>query len=201
MPIKSANKYLYPILSCVIFSFGYLMSKITNLPFFSIQKEINPLHLLSILTTILVAVLISIIFDQHKEKNKIGKSLFFKRINDIDFMLDKLHETLESSSIDLIHAISVNKRLRSAMTFVFIALKKNKIIVDTQKAQIDKYLKELNVSMTSTPVSSAETNSSPTIEIRAGLITYSDQRASQIGSQIEVLRNELFKLQMLINDH
>lgn len=194
------NKYLHIVLIIIVFTFGYIVSKIVNIPHFSIQKEINPIHLISILTTIFVAILISIIFDQHKERNKVGKGLFFDKIEDIYNILEKIHGLIETKKIDLSTATSSIKRLRSSIRFIFVALENKRIVATDHKNRIESILKDMNSAMTNTPIAETHSTANTPLSISDGVITYSQQRAAHISSQVEVLKNELFKLQMTIND-
>jgi len=194
------NKIIFIIFVFLAFIFGYLVSKMVNLPGISVQKEVNPLHFISILTTLSVAIVVSIIFDQFKEKNKVGKSLFFKRIEDVIEITDKINSHIEREEIEYSIAVSMNKRLRSSMIFIFKALIEKNIIDNHQKDKIEKLLKDINNSMTNTPISPDGDNGHDLLKIENGIIKYSHQRSSQICSRIEVFKNELFNLQMAIND-
>jgi hypothetical protein len=119
--------------------------KVVDIPGIRVSGDINPLHFMSILTTVFVAVLVSIFFDQHKEKNKVGKGLFFKRIDDVLKIIDNIHEHIDKCEIEITAAASINKRLRSSISFIFSALENKKIVARSEKDKIERILKDINI--------------------------------------------------------
>jgi len=182
------------IVSLVI---GILIGEMCIIPGLTIQKEINPVHAISIFTTILIAILVSIIFDKEKEKNNSEKQLIVNRINSALEIADLLHSKVAEKQIELSSAVSIIKRINITVSCIYKTLELVKLKVTPDKSECQGRIKDLNVSMTYTSVCD-KGKPSPHIAVIKGILTYSPQRVSELETQIEHLKNMLLELQVHI---
>jgi hypothetical protein len=168
---------------------------------FAIQREINPVHALSILCTTFVAVFVAVLIDRNRSKDKSEKELFLKRVDAISAIADCLHEKISEQRIPLSEATSRLKRITSSVRCVYKTFNAaNSRMVTIPDSDVYSILRELNVLMTFTqPVAIAGRVDAP-ITISKGVCTYSVSRGAEIESQVEALKNILFRIQIDIND-
>ncbi len=182
------------IISLII---GILIGKMCIIPGLTIQKDINPVHAISIFTTILIAILVSIIFDKEKEKNNSEKQLIVNRINSALEIADLLHYKVAEKQIELSSAVSMIKRINITVSCIYKTLELVKLRIAPDKSECQAKIKDLNNLMTYTSVCD-KGKPSPHIAVVKGLLTYSPQRVSELETQIEHLKNILLELQVHI---
>jgi hypothetical protein len=54
--------------------------------------------------------------------------------------------------------------------------------------------------MTNTPILAESKTDEPPLKVENGILIMNKKRSAQVIAQIEVLKNELFNLQMTVND-
>jgi hypothetical protein len=180
----------------VLFSIGILVGKICFFPGVTMGREINPVHAMSILVSLLIACILAIWIDRHKEKNKTEKSLVIKRIDDSIIILESIHEKVLTKSIGVVEAASLLKRLAMQIG----CLKKLVAVRDIcNPEKFDKCISdisELKDLLTSTPAAEELPSGEATVRASDGIYYYSKNRISEIETKVEILKNDTFELQM-----
>lgn len=188
------------VLFCLIWVIGVLCGKLITVPGVAISKEVNPLHGVSILSSIFIAIYIALILDKHKECKKIQRELVFRRIDEIYENIASLYLKLENKSINLTEANLVSKRIWT----LFDSLKKliemsNICSIKGFDSSFREKHKELKNLMTNTPIDPTEYDCPP-IKVEDGIVKYSQSRVQEIESCIDSLKSCIFELQITITN-
>jgi hypothetical protein len=179
-------------ISCII---GILVGKILFIPGISIQHEINPVHALSVISTLFVAIVVSILFTQEKDKNKGKKEIVLNRVCAGFEICDSLHGRIIDNKIDHSHAVSVFKRIAIVTKCVFYACKTIGLTITMNEAKFNEQAKRLKDLMTNTPIIPDDLTTPP-IKITKGIIEYNSNRIAEIETELEKLRNMFLELQI-----
>ena len=188
------------VLFFLIFFAGACIGKMMHSDYFVLQKEINLVHVLSVLCTVFVAVLVAVLIDRNKSKSKSEKDLFLNRINQITAIADCLHDKIIERSISLIEATSRLKRIRSSVRCIYQAFASTNKLIGITEVSVQAILKEINTLMTYTPSGQEVEGAILPICISNNVCTYSVSRSAEIEGQIELLKNTLFRIQIEINN-
>lgn len=90
---------------------GYLLSKCIFPGPITWEKELSPLHALSIVSSILIAVIISMFFNTRQDKVKIKKTFYNERINKLEKYLLEYSKLFENSEIIESRINFLNKKI------------------------------------------------------------------------------------------
>lgn len=185
----------------VIFLIGFLIGKIFDIPGITIDTKLNPLHALSILVTLLIAIFISVLFQKNKDINNTANSIVIKRIDKIIEILDSLNELILDGSIETGKAPSISKRVYSSLKCVFASLTENNINISVDFKTVEDKNRKIKDLLTNTPAlsDSSITLVSPPIKVEEKKYIYNADRISEIEKEIEDLKNDLFKAQLEVN--
>ena len=191
--------FVFIPIACIV---GYIIRcYCQNFSFFVIKKEIDLLNILSLLTTIIIAILVSIVISKEREKDRIKKNLIIKRIDDLVLLIDSLHKSLFDAKIKLTSIFSILKRINTTMNCLkYICCK-----IDDSDNKIEKnmtLIKEIKTDLTYTEIKKniAIDKSMLPIYVEDDFCHYSPQRIQEVETKIEKLKNQLFNLQIFINE-
>jgi hypothetical protein len=189
---------LWIILCVVTFVIGFLVAKMVSVPYLSMQKEINPLHALSIITTLFIAILVSIVYDREKEKQKNVKQLIINRICNAFELSDNLYLKL-IEQIEIITVSSSLKRINMIIECVHKLCERGDVQIKFEKSLFLEKVKSIRDLMTSTPVIGDDiVTAVPQISVEKNSVKYSKGRIAEIEVQIDQLKNLFLELQITV---
>lgn len=192
------NNNYYWILLITVFLIGVIFGIFVDIPGITIDTKINPLHALSILVTLFIAVSISVVFQKNKDINNTANSIIIKRIDKIIEILDSLNELILEESIETTKGNSIPKRIHSSLKCVFDSLIENTINISIKFETIEEKHRKIKDLLTNTPAKTDSTDSPP-VKVENEKYVYNATRVSEISKNIEDLKNDLFKTQLEIN--
>lgn len=166
------------------------------MPDITIDTKLNPLHALSILVTLLVAFLVTVVFQTKKELNNSQNSIIVKRVDKVIELLDDLSDQVESGNVAVNLAPSITKRAHTSLNYIWNAFPEYNIIVTTGFDAVQNEARKIKDLLTTSPVS--ESAGQP-VKIEDGKYVYNEPRIAEITFHIENLKNILFKTQLEIN--
>lgn len=183
------------IIICLIaFGAGYLLAKCTN---DNVQwdDKINPLHALSIVSSVLIAIFISIFFNTKQESKKNKKSFYYERLKRVESYVQEYAKLLSEEKILLQQVTSINKKIGTFKTELnkkkekvnFIPLKDLDIFFDELETQL-KLLRDLSTNTT-------ELNKMD-IYVENNHVNYSKKRKEDLELILEKIDFILFDLRM-----
>lgn len=187
------------ILCTLAFLMGCLVGKMVHLHIVNFQREVSPVHALSVLGTIFVAVFVAVLIDRNKSKDRNEKELFLRRVDAIAEIADGLHESVVTGEIKLIEATSKIKRIKSSIRCIFTALKTANLSIKTKDFEMLQIAKELNFLMTYTPPKGKAKTTDTPIQVTKSVCRYSATRTTEIEAEVERLKNCLFGIQIEVN--
>lgn len=180
----------------VLLIIGILIGKLCFIPGVTMGREINPVHALSILVSLLIACILAIWIDRHKEKNKTEKSLVIKRIDDSILILETIHEKLLSHSIGVVEVASLLKRLSMQINCLKKLVCTHSICRPDQFEKCINEISDFKALITSTPAVEEEPGIEPAVRAVDNIYHYSKNRIIEIETKVEILKNYTLELQM-----
>ncbi len=181
---------------------GIWIGKVTDFPHFEISKSIDLINVLSILVTVLLAILITVYFDKRKSDNRIEKDLILRRVDNIYEITNELQREAISGEIPYTEAASSIKRINTSMQSIYKTVDKCEFsIKDDIKTSIRNAISDLRDILTDTPkMTEAQIEKSDLpIEVKNGIIKFNRQRISQIEVKFDSLKDKLLELEIRIN--
>ena len=190
--IKLWHVLVLCLLSAII---GALIIRMVDIPGIKIQKDINPLHALSIVLTLFVAIYISIIFDHKKEALKSIKQVLINRITSVNEIIDSLQIETATGCCEYSRVTSSIKRIFISISCILKICKLSKIEYNDLEEKIKVQSNTVKTLMTETPISAS---GNVEISVSEGKINYNPSRRSEIETAIEALKNIILDLQYKI---
>src|SRR5258706_6320244 len=111
MKKKLSKKVIKIAIYSAFLSTGFVVGKIFSVSYFSIDTKINIIDVLSILTTLFAAYVLSTVIDKEKEDHRTEKDLILKRIEDIYQLIEDTNLKLTASTVPYQVAASKIKRI------------------------------------------------------------------------------------------
>lgn len=196
MPKNIIKPILYSILGIII---GFLIAKIPSLSKVSVSPEIPLFDIISLVVTVLLAIYVAKILEKDVQNSQVGKQMYIAKIEQNENILSSINEYLGQETIMLSKISNLLHRYRSIQSTIHTALKdkskKGKFSSDCES--IENEAKELNKLLTMTPIDSSDQSN---ITIRDGVITYSNNRITEITTCLLRIDNLLFNLKHRINN-
>lgn len=181
---------------------GIVIGKFLDFPYFEISKTIDLTNILSILVTILLAILITVFFDKKKNDNRIEKDLILRRVENVYEITNELQREAISGAIPYTEAASSIKRINTSMQSIYRTVEKCEFTIkDDIKQSIKSAISDLRDILTDTPkLTEAQIESSDLpIEVKDGIISFNRQRIGQIEARFDILKDNLLELEIRIN--
>lgn len=181
---------------------GYLLAKYIQVPYFEVSKSIDISNVLSLITTVWVAVAISTVFEKQNSDRRVEKDLIIDRVGAIHSVADSLQIGSQSGSIHLAEANSSLKRISTALQSVFKIIDRSHFtITEDIKERVNQSLADIRTTLTNTPAITQDPGGIQDIPIavRDGIIIYNQDRISQLEVKFESLKDLLLELQIEIN--
>jgi len=190
------NWILLSILICISVFAGFLIAKMLTIPGLTVDTKINPLHALSIITSIFVAILVTIYFNRENDKLQRSKQLIIGRISAAFEVCDNLHCKIVDGQVDYATVVSGLKRINIICNCIYNLSARVNIKISIAKANYEAKIKAINALMTDTPIVGTEPTAQEPIKIENGIIKYSKERISEVETQIDQLKNTILELQV-----
>lgn len=194
---------LRTFLLCVLFAtvllIGFLIGKMVSVPNLSFETNINPLHGVSILVTLFIALLLSIFFDTNKSKVIGQKEIMIKRMDKILEMIDGLQNHVLAGKVDVQFGIAFTKRFNGATSYIWASLATQGVRVKLAQGDIESVARQLKDLLTNTPAYNDDAQGAPPIRVVDKSFEYSPARIAELIANLEDLKNKLFQTQLEIN--
>ena len=193
---RQINRLILILTSTVIFIAGFLLGKLYKIPYFELEKKINPVDIFSIVVTISLAIIITKYIEKEKEDTRTEKDLLIKRLDNIfDWLEDnKAKIYLEAYYQEVTYYI---KKISTNINYLFSAIAETEIKANNLKSDINNSIKNIRDLMTNTPLIYDLFNNPITVE--KNIIKYSIFRKNEIEVEHDHLIESLLRLQLLIN--
>ena len=149
------------LLLLTVFFLGFIVSKAFDVPGITIDTNINPLHALSIIVTLLIALLITVYFQTNKEVNNVANGIIIKRIDKIIDIIDSLHDSIIEENITTSSAPSTVKRIHTSLKYISTSLSDQEIKVSVEFNDLEIETRKINDLLTNTPADNSNTSVSP----------------------------------------
>ncbi len=174
---------------------GFIIGKIVFIPGISVQHEINPVHLISVISPIFVAVVISIIFAKERDNIKEIKGLILQRSCSVLDICESVHQYILNRQIAFSTAVSLLKKLSINTKCIFATCKETKIQLSKSESDLINQIKNINNLMTNTPVGPEDESVQP-VRVEENIIHYEKNRVSEIELDLDKLQSMVLSLQV-----
>lgn len=190
---------LYIVLFFTLIAIGMFIGKWFEVPYITIDPKINLLHGLSLLSTLFIALAITLVFDTQKKRDSTLKEIMIKRIDKLVHALDDLQNEVSTGKVGLQFAVAFPKRLLGSVKYIWGAFLLNHIKVRVEEKNIVTTVRELRQLLTTTPTQAEKLLKNDLAVVDEDFLVYGAPRIAQIIAVIETLKNEFFSVQLSIN--
>jgi len=195
--MRSKGIVFVVMISIIVFIVGLLLGKMIDVPGFTLNKEINPLHAISILVPLIIAIVFTWFFSREQEKERVLKSILIKRIGELVEFVDYVQDRLMNGEINIHFAPTISKKIWSALTCTRYSIVESKSPVPFDVGEAELILRKINRLITETPSDGG--GNTETTTISNGIYNYSLARKSEINRNLDNAKNALYRLQIRIN--
>lgn len=187
---------LFSIVGIII---GFALAKASLLDNIRISPEIPVFDIVTLVVTVILAIYVAQILERDVQNNQVSKAMYIAKIEQNENILSSLNDYIGQDTILLSKINNILHRYRTTQNTIHTALKekdkKGKFNDDCNK--IESETKELNKLLTMTPIDNSDQSN---ITIRDGVITYSNNRVTEISTCLLKIDNLLFDLKHKINN-
>jgi hypothetical protein len=167
---------------------GVFLCKFFDFPYFGVDKNINLIHLLSVLSPIAVGVYINRVISKNNEKSAQINKIFNRKIEETEDLINSLSENIQSLQFDFYKIVNKITRIKRCIKL----MQKHGIINEVEARD---YLEVFS------HVSTALTQSDKDVKISKGIITINNNFSVFIIDTLDRVQNELFEKSMdIINE-
>lgn len=193
-------KFINICLLLTVFVIGITVGKLFSLPKeIVIDNNINPMHALSILVTLLIAILITVFFQTRKEINNTENEIIIKRIDKIVEIIDCLHDSVCSGKVAVSQAPALVKRIYNSSKYIWESSFDDQTInISIKLDSIETETRKINDLLTNTPAINTDIQKPP-VKVVEDKYEYNDARIVEIEQHLEELKNKLFQAQLEVN--
>lgn len=177
---------------------GIVVGKCINWKYFEISKEISLVEFLNVFITIGLTLYIASILEKRLKQEQFKSDLYIAKICDIERHLNQLEELVQDKDVPYqkinihVHVVGIAKNsLVKSLSDVY----KNGEI-DTINNTITAKHKELKSLLTDRPIDKQDKS----VIVKNNMITFSSDRISEIVALSYTIKEEYFKLKVLINE-
>lgn len=192
------NKIIYSI---IIFAIGTTLGKLFDWGYFELSKEIKIVDALTLFSTIGIGLYVANVLQREVQNDRVEKDLFLNKIGEIEGHLTTIENIVENNNAPY---LKVNNQIQQC------GIKKNQIdrnkqnlINKRQKSEvkiidgsIKNKIRRFKRLLTETPITSI---TGQDIVIINGQVTYSSSRIVEIISLSNSIKEDLFRLKIIIN--
>ncbi|WMN11922.1 hypothetical protein QYS49_31790 [Marivirga salinae] len=195
------NKFYQILILIVAFISGIIVNEIfVNWSFITFNPELSISNLLSVGTTLIIAIFLTNYFDRSKFHSRKKVDLIINRLGEINNVLNDISNDLEDGKISYQKAASRLKKIYG----IYLSISKeaenlkNINISKLGNNQFEDKFKHLKDLLTNTPKidKTKISNSEIPLEVKDGIIFYHQNRLTEINYLFEILNNTIFGLQL-----
>ena len=200
--MQSSSRIL--IYLCILL-LGIILGKvIISWPLLKMDYTISLVDLFSIISTVILALLISYYFEKQKQKSEKEKELVLNRLSDINDLIDNLLTRLEDGFMPIQDATSKVKRINLIFLNILDIIKKTDVNLDeTISDSFFEKNKELRDLLTKTPqiVDWEEVSGilQEDISVANDKLVFSEPRVAEIETHLEKMKGDLVEIQLFIS--
>lgn len=196
-PSKGSSLAIWLLICTLCLVLGWILGKAVTFGIFEVDPQINVVDVVSILVTILAAVILGVVIDKRKLDGRSMKDLFIGKANKIEAILETLESEVARGPYPLGMATASLKRMNVTFIDLCKRLQENGISVPPKiGTDFKNNLRTLKDRLTNTPpVGTSDTS----ITIHQDTVTLSPSRLALAKSDIDKIESNLFQLQLVIN--
>lgn len=198
MPMKMRSKI---VCSIIIFSIGITVGKLFDWGYFDLDKNISIIQALTLFVTVGVGLYITRALEREVQNSRVEKDLFLLKVTEIEEHLLTIEKLIEDDNISFLKVTNQLHQLGVKRNLVFTNIKSasNKYPLD-QLLEKENVLKRetliLKKMLTNTPIAGTDQTE---INVNDNIVTYSPKRIIDILTESNSLRDELFRVKIIIN--
>lgn len=198
------NKLINIVLSIIIFFCGFIISKYFQVPELTLNKQIDGINVLSILISIVIALVFYRYFDKIKEDRVREKELILNRVEEIYQIVNEDSLVFNNSKLEYSQAASSLKRIGMQIKNIENILNICNISLEEDfYKKIIEIIRRLKDLQTDTPYKVLDSEDLKKVdlplEVKEGIITYSKSRINEINKEYDNLKNAILDYQLKIN--
>ena len=196
------NKLIQGGLYLLCIAFGYVLTRLIEIPHFEISKTIDISNIFTLIITAWLAILITTVFEKQNNDDRVEKNLIITRVGNIYDIAASLQLESNSGRIHITEASSSLKRINTALNSIYRIVEKCHFnITDDLKDRLKQSLSDIRITLTNTPSLTDEHLSAKDlpIEIKDSIIHFNKERVSQLEVKFDTLKDLLLELQIHIN--
>lgn len=198
MHMKTRDKIIY---SFIIFSIGLTLGKVIDWGYFELSKEISIIDALTLIVTVGLGLYIAKVLESEVQNDRIEKDLYLSKISEIEEHLSTLEHLIEGDNISYLQITNQLHLCNIKRNLIFNNIKS----ITNNKLQSELVAKEKTLKRRNRRLRNLLTNSpregeiNNNILIEDNIIIYSPERIIEILSESNSIKDELFRVKIIVN--
>ena len=166
--------------------------------FFHFSNELNPLHGLSVLASLVGIFYVSLILDKNKDSTRSKRDIVLRCLDQFSKKLDDLEIIVNSNdSIPYHDVVSAVKKIGMQHKQFNRIFELSKIKIDSKLTSYEEHHRELR-RLVSDPPKGRNGSKKDGLEIKANIVRYGENRTEEIVDLIGIVKGLLIEEQLLL---
>lgn len=168
-------------------------------PNLQFDNKVDPVGLLSLTCTVILAWVVASILDREREAEKSAKVILLKRTEELHAFVNENATAARSGRLHYNQAAAMIKRVELTINRLWNLLEGAHVTCDPQmRLSILAHVEAMDVLLTDTPTVAPFTGQVPPLRVENGMLLFNEQRALEVDVAFEDLRDRLTELQFAI---
>lgn len=196
MRMKTSNWIIWLVVGIGI---GFTLGRLCDWGYFEFSKEISIIDALNIFITIGLTLYIASVLDKRLKREQFKSDLFIAKIEQIEGLLIQIENIIQYNNIEyqkintLVHIIGIAK---NSLIDSISEDKEKQDRIDLINNNLKDKHKDLKSLLTDRPIDKADKS----VSVNNNKVTYSLERITDIISKCYSIKEEYFKLKVLLNE-
>lgn len=162
------------------------------------DDKIDPVALLSLVVTVILAWIIARVLDREREAERSAKQILLQRAEELQTLVAQKSTDARNGSLSFSHAVAMLRRIEITINHLWVLLEGAGVKCDVSvRDAIVNQVETMDQLLTDTPHASAILARAD-LWLENGVLRFSDERALQVETAFEDLRDNLTQLEFAI---
>jgi len=166
---------------------------------FQFDDKIDPVEFLSLVCTIILALVVVFVLDRQKDAEKSAKVVLLKRVEELHALVSENAASARGGRLPYTQAAAMLKRVELTVNRLWRLLEGAEVTCDPEvRLSILRQLEVMDPLLTDTPTAAPFLGNLPALRVENGILLFNEQRSNEVETAFEDLRDKLTTLDFAI---